>query len=99
MSPEAQRIAIAEACGWLFDHIRADAMYWIPEKNYYVGSPLYDLNAMHEATVAVIHEDPHLRRRYYQTLDQITGDQWNTIDATAALRAEAFLRTLNLWQD
>jgi hypothetical protein len=42
--------------------------------------------------------DPFLRRVYYRNLDQVCGDPWESISATAAQRAEAFGRALNLWQ-
>jgi hypothetical protein len=102
MTPEQQRIAIAEACGWQFDHIRLGSMYYIPEKDIHMGNPISDLNAMHEA-VASKFNGP-------------APDGWAFIDnlriaceiphshtcmalvcATAAQRAEAFLKTLNLW--
>lgn len=59
---------------------------------------LNDLNAMHEA------EDELIKRLlwgdYRRALQKVTndsGDHVNCIRATAAQRAEAFLRTLNLW--
>jgi len=55
---------------------------------------LCDLNAMHEAENTILDAIAFVRRRYYQNLDAITGDQWNTIVATAAQRAEAFCLTL-----
>lgn len=61
MSPEAQRIAIAEACGWAKCRLaikgagggmRTPTAYGFPpERNYEAPCPDYcrDLNAMHEA--------------------------------------------------
>ncbi len=107
MSPEQKRIQIAEACGWKPGENKkwvdgqgfgippgGEDWHWEQLPNYFS-----DLNAMHDATVAVIHVDAFTRRRYYKTLDKITGDQWNTIDATAAQRAEAFGLTLGLWKE
>lgn len=58
--------------------------------NWQDGPPAFtsDLNAMHEAEKTL--PDAFHRRRYYQLLDVITGDQWSTIVATAEQRAEAF---------
>ena len=96
MNQEEQRIAIAEACGWKTGYRDPEA--WHPLPDY-----LNDLNAMHEAEKTLWKQgtsdyDPLARRRYYHTLDQLTGDQWDTITATATQRAEAFLKALNLWK-
>ena len=104
MNPEQQRIAIAEACGRVQ---RPDGL-WFPEgKNYgSQGIPNYlnDLNAMHEAekvldpkgkdcgyeywlrTVCHIPERESAKGRYFYR-------------ATAAQRAEAFLRTIGKWEE
>ena len=111
MTEEQQRIAIAEACGWKdikhTDHEDVDIesrsiIYWSgltgvpPEFIHYenrivVPDYLNNLNAMHEAEKA------------------LTADQWYEYDrlmplrdpqkmhATAAQRAEAFLRTIGKW--
>ena len=104
MKPALQRIAIAEVCGWRQAKSKFADKSWIRPDGYRGGigvnaipDYLNDLNAMHEVTLSVIHTDPHVRRLYYQTLDMVTGDQWNTVDATAAQRAEAFLRTMGRW--
>ncbi len=109
MTPEQINIAIAEECGWSHKTIREYTYWWHEENNKSLppnddgmrSCPNYhgDLNAMHEAVVFTIHRDPNLRRIYYQTLDTITGDQWNTIDATAAQRAEAFLKVKGKWKE
>jgi len=62
MTPEAQRIAIAEACGWIW---HGDALwpkdpnnfYWKKDHLNYRTLPDYlnDLNAMHEAEEHAIH--------------------------------------------
>jgi hypothetical protein len=114
VSPEKQRIAIAEACGWTL--CRADNKTWrTPEqkaKNLELlghengpwsfessGPPNYlnDLNAIHEAEKTLPQD---LRARWMIELCKLTEDSfWSTTRATAAQRAEAFLRTLNLWTD
>ena len=99
MKPKQQQIAIAKACGWTYDknetHAPDKAFWWSEKPDF--PDYLHDLNAMHKAEKII--SDVFVRRRYYQHLDAITGDQWNTIVATAAQRAEAFLRTLGLWDN
>ncbi len=114
MTPEAQRIAIAEACGWT-DIVRTD------KSGYYHGclmgnhdfghlqpipDYLNDLNAMHEAERVLTEEQLH---EYGKQLGEATTVMtwWDShisgygmakfAHATAAQRAEAFLRTLGLW--
>jgi hypothetical protein len=115
MSLNSQLIAIAKACGWKFlnspeDHGTATEWqngYWVlfdahgnrVKEWHSLPDYLSDLNAMHEAIITVIHPNIHLRRTYLNHLDAITGDQWNSVDATPSHRAEAFLRTLGLWED
>lgn len=115
MTPEAQRITIAKACGWhicaphvgpdIPEHLiaweRIGAVVMAPSLPNY----LTDLNAMHEAES----ELSHTQYLYFtQRLDEIClrdADQNEpsiesySAYATAAKRAEAFLRTLNLWDD
>ena len=100
MTNEQQRIAIAEACGWLFDHVRNDAMYYLPEKDFHVGDPLRDLNAMHEAVKTL---PRNLKPRYFACLCMVVSaaislnGYLEATEATAAQRAEAFLRTIGKW--
>lgn len=97
MSPEAQRIAIAEACGWSKDG-------WPPGRWYPAGKrtmhfPVLieqDLNAMHEAEKVLT---PDQRGQYITCLALACGNIGEILFATATQRAEAFLRTLNLWDD
>ena len=124
MSPEKQRIAIAEACGytreikmvptWEFTDYNGGGKYveketvgytkegkWILPENLpdYLG----DLNAMHEAE-KMMTKDQWLS--YPINVLQAAKDGSFVIDinmktvahATAAQRAEAFLRTLDLWK-
>ncbi len=82
--------------------------FWQGGNGYLVETTLpdylSDLNAMHEAEKDVI-VFPHVGN-YCDELIKITskgivGDQtlWNLLHAPAAQRAEALLRTLNLWKD
>lgn len=55
-----------------------------------------DLNAMHEAE-SMLGTSPDWSAKYIEILQFVGGFQG--IRSTAAQRAEAFLRTLNLWTD
>jgi hypothetical protein len=87
MTPEAQRIAIAGACGLTgWRESRALPDY------------LNDLNAMHEAVETLRNLPGSEWFDFQQILKEECGSTMNCIQATAAQRAEAFLRTLNLWK-
>ena len=114
MTPDEQRIAIAQACGWKGispEHLTGYAPWRpTPYRERVMGDldsipldplPDYlnDLNAMHDAEKVLLSEH---RRKYLQIIAGITLasdclDQ--AVFATAAQRAEAFLRTLNLWTE
>ena len=107
MTPEAQRIAIAEACGW------TEISDWEGGMNGkhptepwgdFIPDYLNDLNAMHEAWQTLT---PSQKTCFESELYSIVIGQaeYNRNDdspyitnATAAQRAEAFLKTLNLWK-
>lgn len=95
MNPDQQRIAIAEACGWSLDYINHHAMYYVPSKDLHIGDPLNDLNAMAAAESIIIKAGAQTIRLYEDALQKFVA---NIVFATAAQRAEAFLRTLNLWK-
>jgi len=93
MNPEAQRIKIAEACGWFF----MDDSWHYPNGAKAIATPDYlnDLNAMQEAENVLTNEQWWL---FVEFLTEIRGGGVALcISATAAQRAEAFLKTLNLW--
>ena len=81
-------------------------MYYLPEKDFHVGDPLRDLNAMHEAE-KMLYGNPNLPKKYTQQIKNairreagVTKAQMDfdvCITATAAHRAEAFLRTIGKW--
>lgn len=133
MKPEAQRIAIAEACGWTqirsdyrfacgITHSPGDGLVGISPINssqgltnpetcsWVVPDYLNSLDAMHEAVMALDGAD---RISFAAVLYDVAvprDDRFDDhfigwpqaelmINATAAQRAEAFLRTLNLWTD
>jgi len=90
MIPKEQRIAIAEACGWTkgYDWSRSDGIGVLPDY-------LNDLNAMHEAEKALDGMD---QLTYLAKLHE--GNHycsWAGTCATAAQRAEAFLKTIGKW--
>ena len=101
MRYEQQQIAIAKACGRVQ---RPDGL-WFPEgKNYgSQGIPNYlnDLNAMHKAEKMLTPEQ--LVDYCAFSLRVATGEgcvtDYKMIRATAAQRAEAFLRTIGKWEE
>ncbi len=113
MNHEQQRIKIAEACGWKIPESckKSGCLEHglLPEpKGIVVTAPipdyLNDLNAMHEAEKHLTKDQCYL---YYRILFDSDGTygrvlhthHWHLIRATAAQRAEAFLRTLGLWEE
>lgn len=93
MTPEQQRIAIAEACKL---H---------PGDRSGVGLPDYlnDLNAMHEAEKVLsekrIRSYAFILAQVLETSPTVDlDDQFLNIHATAAQRAEALLRTIGKWK-
>ena len=94
MNKEQQRIAIAEACGWFF----MDDSWHYPNGAKAITTPDYlnDLNAMHDAEKVLTRYPQTVT--YYQTLSKIVGYlTFEFAHATAAQRAEAFLRTIGKW--
>lgn len=102
MKPEAQCIAIAEACGWTAERWgdKPHEISWITPQQTYGHCPDYlsDLNAMHEAEKVLTDEQDIL---YFDELALMTCGNTGSflIHATAAQRAEAFLRTIDKWED
>jgi len=119
MTPEKQRIAIAEACGWTDCYYDASRCAVAPtgmltryagtpsEVTIRVGLPDYlsDLNAMHDAEDTLFGS---VYDRYYneiaKLIDPYDSDtarfaDFAVINATAAQRAEAFLRTIGKWEE
>lgn len=112
MNKEKQRIAIAEACGWteISDWKAAGINGKHPTEPWTEVIPDYlvDLNAMHEAEQSLWLKDWNLRYVFCDHLaDTIRGrrvnrNEWGPelmLDATAAQRAEAFLRTIGKWEE
>jgi hypothetical protein len=107
MNQEQQRIKIAEACGWK-EIQNGDA--WgtpigipltMPKKDnwrnmdgfFELPDYLSDLNAMHEAERVLTYE------QFDDYYIELAKRMVRPFHATAAQRAEAFLRTLNLWEE
>ena len=112
MSPEAQRIAIAEACGFTQKEPWLDGRECWGHKDHpphvgFEGIPDYlnDINAMHEAVHKWLEsaQSQYIRAEMEEMLAhqirKILKFQHATFTATAAHLAEAYLRTLNLWQE
>jgi hypothetical protein len=105
MKPEEQRIAIAEACGWTevdWNGVYQDWLGVPPNEErdrHPIPDYLNDLNAMHEAVETLRGKDGPQWFDFQRTLMIQCGSWMNCIQASAAQRAEAFLRTLNLWVD
>lgn len=112
MSPEAQRIAIADVCGW---KPRTLCVPYLDENGEESGTSvieetmpdyLNDLNAMHEAENTLSDNDAVVYAanltRGHDIWDVMPNDEhftccYGALHATAAQRAEAFLRTLGKW--
>jgi hypothetical protein len=99
MTPEQQRIAIAEACGW--NYIDSKTIYPRGIKDgvtLELPDYLNDLNAMHDAEKGWFdRHDLAALDTYDEYLHEATsGWKWN---ATASERAEAFLRTIGKWKE
>lgn len=107
MNPEAQRIAIAEACGATVYRVkiskynpkglRTRTLCMLPDY-------LNDLNAMHEAEKEL--REPQVMAYILKLRDIVeriddtgeNGIEMTLIHLTAAQRAEAFLRTIGKWK-
>jgi len=109
MTPEQQRIKIAEACGWEMASgtMRGQPVGIHPDEidsatcfDYrMIPDYLNALNAMHEAEKTLSEND---QQKYLDILaDAPRNDRYLTwadsVFATAAQRAEAFLRATGMW--
>lgn len=107
MTEQEQRIAIAEACpGWrVADETgMSNLVHWTQNGTRMLSNPLDDLNAMHEAEKTLTHDQWRIYLGFImgeRTIPKLASMEefhraWN---ATAAQRAEAFLRTIGKWRD
>ncbi len=107
MTPESQRIAIAQECGWIVQYELYPNDSGYPPNTPTKGVPctplpdyINDLNAMHEAEkVLKLDIDDILISKVGEYFDILEDLCDRPCFATASQRAEAFLRTLNLWKD
>ncbi len=110
MTSEAQRIAIAEVCGWKPDFDIKDLEFWLnPDGEFCSELPDYlnDLNEIRSVEVKIIFKKGW-SFHYESSLDSICERDWrlsnakiprHVLHATASQRSEAFLKTLNIWDD
>ena len=106
MKPEAQRIAIAKACGWDYHnrhpiHGKQSVKSWYYRDSDITVSDksslpdyLNDLNAMHEVEKSL--DDVFYGWGKYLTC--LGGTLYECAHATSSERAEAFLRTIGKWE-
>lgn len=106
MTPEKQRIATAEACGYKRSEttgafckpgcweVRHYASHWVHASE--LPDYLNDLNACREMVSVLTTEQ---KTKYRETLCVLTLGEGGPIDATADQRTEAFLRTIDKWTD
>jgi hypothetical protein len=101
MTEQQQRIAISEVCGWNQSTSGKwfKGLFMMPDP---LNPPDYlnDLNAMNEAenTLNEI-QGCIFCDNLFKILNSSDGvSEFMKVNATAAQRAEAFLKTLNLWK-
>ena len=116
MNPEAQRIAIAQACGWKPTKPKqflgsTPSHAFEKDGSYYGGlnsipDYLNSLDAMHEAEKVLTGEQAWKQIKLIVGYAQCAGgfpvlsrsESLRLHSATAAQRAEAFLRTIGKWE-
>lgn len=108
MSPKKQRIAIAKTLGW--ENIWSSIMLGTDPSDGLrdtVPDYLEDLNAMHEVEIFLSKQTnsdggsrmPWYRHNLYNVCLDAKSPFCNPEHATAAQRAEAFLKTVKLWEE
>jgi hypothetical protein len=99
MTNEQINIAIAEACGWKYEknetHAPDGSFWW--SKELEIPDYCNDLNAMHEAE-KILSDESHADYacELVKTIRR-NGEWFESVSATAAQRAEAFLKTIEKW--
>lgn len=107
MTDEQINAAIADACGWTDFVVHPEFGLMGVEPNTHglrtaVPFYVYDLNAMHEAEMALTKEQVREYQTYmYDMACEIdnTSGRWMPYSATARYRAEAFLKALGKWEE
>jgi len=100
MTNKQINIAIAKACGWKYVNNEThapDGSFW-RSKGLEIPDYCNDLNAMHEAE-KILTDESHADYacELVKTIRQ-NGEWFESVSATAAQRAEAFLKTINKWE-
>ena len=101
MSPEAQRIKIAEACGWMLSSPNLEYKWLNPDTKWSepeLPDYLNDLNAMREAE-GTLNSNQWEAWHRIASCDFLTDEQPWFVRLTSAQRAEIFLRTIGKWED
>lgn len=103
MTPERQREVIAEWCGWK----QGQCGWWTGpngEQTPHLPDYLNDLNTTHQAILKI--ESPNMQLTFGNNLIEVCDrdkpkavDTFHIVNATAAQRAEALLRTIGKWED
>tara|TARA_B110000285_G_C14978627_1_gene540211 strand:- start:531 stop:875 length:345 start_codon:yes stop_codon:yes gene_type:complete len=107
MNEEKQRIAIAEECGWtvnvdgktVISPSGAGDRTLFAEVSMILPDYPNDLNAMHEAEKVLTDDQLFVMSRWLQHSTRSTLVGVAVMTATASQRAEAFLKTINKWED
>jgi hypothetical protein len=100
MRPEEQRIAIAKACGWTdigFARFGGTGLDPLDGLRGDLPDYLNDLNAMHEAEKLLLENSGTWTRYVTELKIQSAKFGMPLFHLNATQRAEAFLKTLNLW--
>ena len=110
MKPDLQRIAIARHMGWNVNKEQLGGVFIYRDNKGRMQATLpdylNDLNAMHEAEKVLRQNQFHYVDFPHELFKVITGKKWDgdmgyfffsITNATAAQRAEAFLRTIGKW--
>jgi hypothetical protein len=99
MTKEQINIAIAEACGWKYvnneTHAPDGSFWW--SKELEIPDYCNDLNAMHEAEKTLTYAQGGDMTLWIQRMT--CAGYGPQLFATAAQRAEAFLKTINKWEE
>jgi len=99
MDKQEQRITIAEACGYTNikpRKINGEIKGFTSDQGL-IPDYLNDLNAMHDAERVLTYKQGGEMTLWIQRMT--CSGYGPQLFATAAQRAEAFLKTLNLWKD
>jgi hypothetical protein len=107
MKSEPQRIAIAEACG--YTHVRIvksldgppdHCIGHHPAQPHSIPDYLNDLNAIQQVVLGLpMGGCEPCQIRFTENLQGICWSWPETVNATAAQRAEAFLKTVGRWEE